>query len=139
MNNKDTQSLYRSILSVLKEENAPEEIKNQGANTSWSDGETHTLTLSELEKATEHVPAEDIPVKEIEHLGIHNKHPEVMQERIKKVKIDRPILIYNNRILDGNHRLAKAAIEGHPTIPGKRITIDQLPPDMHDTMMALFH
>lgn len=130
MNTKDAQNLYRSILSVLNEE---------GANTSWTDENNNSLTLSELEKATEHVPTEDIPVKEIEHLGIHNKYPEVMQDRIKKVKIDRPILIYNNKILDGNHRLAKAAMEGHSTIIGKRITLDHLHPNMHETMKALFH
>lgn len=108
-----------------------------GANTSWDDGEGNKLTLQDLEKHTEHLPVKDIPVSSIAHLGNHNNYPE-MQSRIDKVKIDKPIFVMGGKVLDGNHRLAKAIQNGDTHIKGKMFDIGDIDKKHHNTYQALF-
>ena len=93
-----------------------EYLKETAENTSWSDEQGNKLTLQDIEKATQNQPPEMVPVSDIAHLNLMNrvdkKRREEMEERIKHVTLDRPIIMYNDKILDGSHRLAKAAAEG---------------------------
>lgn len=113
-------------------------ITETGENTSWEDKEGNKLTLQDLEKHTEHLPVQDIPVSSLAHLGLHNRVPDVMKSRIEQIKIDKPIFVMGGKILDGNHRLAKAIQNGDTHIKGKMFDIGDLHPDHRRTYQALF-
>lgn len=113
-------------------------LMETGANTSWEDESGAKLTLSDIESMTSHLPEEDIPVGEIAHMGLHNKHPDVMKDRIQQVKLDKPIYIYGNRLLDGNHRLARAIQDGATHIRGKRFDNSHVSPEHHEILGRLF-
>ena len=113
-------------------------LQETGANTSWKDEKGNELSLADLEKITSHIPVSDIPVSDIAHLGLHNRTGEQMKDRISKITIDRPIYMLGNKILDGNHRLAKAVQDGRTHIQGKRFELKDIHPDHHEKFKSLF-
>ena len=113
-------------------------IYESGANTSWDDGEGNKLTLQDMNKAIEHIPVTDIPVQQIAHLGLHIRSGDVMKHRIPKVTLDKPIIMMGDKILDGNHRLAKAIQDNQTHIQAKRFNITDLHKDHQPVFNALF-
>ena len=53
------------------------------------------------------------------------KYPEEMKD-IKNADLEYPIFIYKDMVIDGNHRLAKAVLEGKESIKAKIITDEQM-------------
>ena len=108
-----------------------EYLKETAENTSWEDEEGNRLTLQDIEKATKKQKPEKVQVKNIAHLSIINnvdpQRKKEMEERIKHVTLDKPIIMYGDRIVDGNHRLAKAAADGVEHIDVLRINADTHP------------
>lgn len=123
----------KRFISFIKEDNDV-----GGANTSWtsSDGE-HTITLQELIHASHHIPVQKLSVEKMAPLSIHNDRPN-RDKRIGEVKLDHPILVMGNKILDGNHRVLRAQRDGATHIDGKHFEVHDLHPSIQDKVKKIF-
>ena len=104
-------------------------LDEQGADTSWDDGEGNKITLQDILDMTKNIPQKEYPTEKLAKIVLNwDDNPEEI-DRISQVEISKqyPILIMADEsgkikwILDGNHRAQKALRSKSETIPAKII------------------
>lgn len=105
-------------------------------DTSWTDDDGDKITLLDLLNATQDIPVQKLSVEELKPYLLSWDGDEEEIEKIEKVDLNYPILIFVNdeggiiSIIDGHHRAQKAVRKGLETIKGKLIPISSLPKKM---------
>ena len=135
LNEEDTTLLETTDIGLYGEYNGQRVpldlpmLDEQGADTSWDDGEGNKITLQDILDMTKNIPQKEYPTEKLAKIVLNwDDNPEEI-DRISQVEISKqyPILIMADEsgkikwILDGNHRAQKALRSKSETIPAKII------------------
>ena len=105
-------------------------LKEEGwRDTAWADDD-HRITIGEINDYLDEKPIEAQPIS-IKDLMDQTPHLnlDLDPERIATANLEFPIIVtavngQYRSVLDGNHRLAKAALEGNETIKARILDLD---------------